>query len=192
MAEGRRPNSKSVVSPDSDWRQLESVLRNRQVCDSSCRFFTTCPAQPLSYLDDDRKCVMKMLGEPMRRTYLNLMLRGEEGVLDEMRRVLFTFARKVNISDKTKDVKEYFELLAKFHKSVYGDKVSSDDESLKQLDVTIRRIGRDVPTTTVADMEVPIPEGLVSDAQLCDPESLYYNPVYAKTRGGVLKEDADP
>ncbi len=135
---------------------------------------------------------MKMLGEPMRRTYLNLMLRGEEGVLDEMRRVLFTFARKVNISDKTKDVKEYFELLAKFHKAVYGDKVSSDDESLKQLDVTIRRIGRDVPTTTVADMEVPIPEGLVSDAQLCDPESLYYNPVYAKTRGGVVKEDTDP
>lgn len=166
---------------DEAWRSLERVMRNREKCDPSCAFFSTCPAQPLSYLDDTRLCLMKLYGEPLRRTYLNLVLRGEDGLLDEMRRTLFQFARKVSFSDSSKDIRDYFELLSRFHKVLYGER-GLLDTSPKEFSVNVKQIGHAVDPVTITDLEVPVNTEYVTDAQLCDPDSLFYNESFARLR----------
>lgn len=177
-----------VVDDESEWRQLEIVMRNREYCDTGCRFFESCPVQPLSYTLEDRKCLLKLYGEPLRRTFLNISLRGEVGVFDEMRRCVILYARKVEVSTALKDVRDYFDLLLKFHKAVYGEK--GVQGVVPPLDVTIKQVGREVSTVDVAGGDVD--DIYVSESQLCDPESLFYNAAYVQSKGMTVKDITSP
>jgi hypothetical protein len=84
-------------------------------------FVDTCPLMPLAQADSEKRCLMNMMNQTLRKRFVNMFLTGEDGLIDEIRRVIYAMGIDLE-SSPFEFKKDYAELLMRLHKTIYGEK----------------------------------------------------------------------
>lgn len=169
----------------SIFKSLADSLKKRKKCNASCFYFEDCPLMPLSMSAAEHKCMMKQFPESTRKRFTDVFLRGEEGMIDDIKKAIYQYGLSAN---DLRGKKEYIELMLKLHKAVYGDKsqVITANEPLQININQLQSVGKEtkeIPDATVkAAVEVletkkskELRESLEPPEP--DPESLMYSPL---------------
>lgn len=112
----------------SPLRNLSIGLSVRKYCRVSCPVYP-CVYAPMCRMDENGKklgrkealCAINQMDPKVRLRLARVLLNGERGIIDEMKGILIRAGMIVNGSNLG-ELKEYFEMLAKFKKEVYGGK----------------------------------------------------------------------
>lgn len=165
------------LSLDDLNERLNTYLRTHEKCQISCPVYNICHFQYLSTRRPDQQCQVREMLPKIRHRIINLFIAGEEGVFDEIERTLFQYAVRMDASDNLKIIKDYLELLYKFHAVKYGNKIPSAAD-LQQLNVIINaREGKKDPIIDIEAKNTPVVVPLETD----DPESLLNsNPAFIR------------
>lgn len=126
-------------SPD---RWVNSI-KNRKKCSTKCAIFDICPLMALSISKANvgTACLLNKGGNALIRRFVNIFVKGEQGLLNELDNVLYIYG--LDIESQPKSVqKEYANLILQKHRQVYGDK-ERIQEMKPQLTVVINEMGRD-------------------------------------------------
>lgn len=134
------------------YKSLANSLKKRKKCNASCFYFEDCPLMPMSQSSEGKKCMMKAFPESTRKRFQDVFLRGEDGMIDDLKKAIYQYG--LTATDN-RGKKEYIELMLKLHKAVYGDKsqVITNNEPLQ---ININQL-QSVKT------EKEIPDGTLKD-----------------------------
>jgi len=166
---------------------LVMSIKNRKWCKPNCRIFWYCPMMPLSVsrANVDGACLLNKGGNVLIRRFLNLMAKGEDGLLTEITNTLFSYGFDIETAPPSVK-KDYAMMCMQLHKQMYSDKEKAM-EMQPRLTVVINEMGRDGQLREV----VPVLEaGRISTANVSraasefidtleteDPESLASSPM---------------
>jgi hypothetical protein len=168
----------------SIYKSLANSLKKRKKCNSGCFYFEDCPLMPLSQSSEDKKCMMKAFPESTRNRFKDVFLRGEEGMIDDIKKAIYQYG--LTATD-LRGKKEYIELMLKLHKAIYGDKsqVITNNEPLQININQLQSVGKpekEIPDGTIKGV-VEVLESKKSKElresldQETDPESLFTSPM---------------
>ena len=133
---------------------LVNSIKNRKWCGAKCRIFWYCPMMPLSMsrANVDGACLLNKGGNVLIRRFLNLMAKGEDGLLNEIMNTLFSYGYDIETAPPSVK-KEYAMMCLQLHKQLYADKERAQ-EMKPQLTVVINEMGRDGVIREVPVIEV--------------------------------------
>lgn len=157
--------------------EVDHVLGQRINCNRDCRYYMICPLRPTSAPSGE--CLLAQMPLSFQQTFIDLFLEGRPGLIHEMIMTLWRFRIAANIDGSKKDAEQYFKLLLKFHREVYGS--AKQTESPKDLDVIVREVGLAGagPTRTLKSKDARLNglRVLEDDIIKDDPESLFNSPI---------------
>lgn len=164
-----------------------NAIKNRKKCSPRCMIFELCPMMALSMsaANRDGACLLNRGGNVLIRRFINLMVKGEDGILNEINNVLYSYAFDIETAPPSIK-KEYAQLLLQLHNQLYA-KRDKEQEARPNLTVVINEMGSDGKIREV----VPIIEtggvmkrgearkliAAIEDAKTEDPESLMNSPI---------------
>ena len=138
--------------PRGGFNPIMAITRRRW-CSPNCIVFYQCPMMPVAmsakpkekaclingYYDPQKKLFVKT-GDKLRRRFINMFMTGEDGIIDEMKRVLFDYSIESG-SATIQDRKDYIDMLLKLYRSLYGDRKAA--RVVEPITITLREIGFD-------------------------------------------------
>jgi len=130
------------VKPDKKTKMLCSIRKMRH-CNPACEIFEICPMMPVSLCkaNVNSTCLLNAGGEVLLRRFVNLMLKGESGLLNEINNVIYSYGEDIETAPPSIK-KEYAQMCMQLHKQLYADKDRAT-EMKPQLTVVINEMGRD-------------------------------------------------
>lgn len=172
----------------NDGAAIINTIRRRTKCGTKCMLFDRCPLMPLSIsaANKGRTCLLNVGGAVMIRRYLNLIAKGEDGIINEINNTLYLYAQDIETaSPKVK--KEYALMCMQLHKQLYVDRPAGKLEERPQLTVVINELGRKEAIVPIVDV-TPLNQAsqretnklayrIVKAEKEEDPESLINSPV---------------
>ena len=128
-------------------KKLAEIMKKREFCNKECKYFDTCPLQPISCDPENEdngkfKCLLKTKGVDYQRTYLNLFLEGRVGIANELLVSLLKLKESMDCENKN-DIKAYLEMVMKVNKEVYG--TAKQVEVNDELEVKISEVSKKTP-----------------------------------------------
>jgi hypothetical protein len=131
----------------------------------------------------ERVCLMRIMGPAIRRRFVKLFGGGEDGIIEEMKKILFLYSKDIEKEPDHKKV-EYFEMLLKMYKAIYGDKRVHISEK-KPISIELQEVDGSYVTKEIAieksfpmgDMKAMAKEHLKEVDPQSDPESLINSPI---------------
>jgi hypothetical protein len=165
---------------------IVTAIKKRKHCNIRCKIFEICPMMPLSLsvANKDSSCLLNKGGNIMIRRFLNLMAQGEDGILNEIRHVLYSYGQDIEVAP-AQVKREYAQLLMSLHKQLYVDS-KRELEARPQLTVVINEMGEGgKPREIIPILDVsPIGSertnrkayAAIAELEKEDPESLFSNP----------------
>ena len=90
-------------------------LANRKKCNSKCKIFDKCWAQPYSKEQYEGECALKKMPERIRQRTIDFVTRGKEGFANQLTNLLLMWSNKVltmpskNANDTVNNVKLGYE-----------------------------------------------------------------------------------
>src|SRR5512137_135689 len=167
--------------------RIVNAIKNRKKCSARCIIFELCPMMPLSMSAANREsaCLLNRGGNVLIRRFINLMVKGEDGLLNEINSVLYSYAFDIETAPPSIK-KEYAELLLKLHNQLYAKK-EKELEARPNLTVVINEMGSDGKIREIVPLIEAGPvlrrgecrklNAAVTEALTDDPESLMSSPI---------------
>ena len=125
-------------------RRLAQSLAKRKYCSTECRIFEKCPFKAIAFQDPDKICALKKLPDRVRRRFQRLFIDGEEGLIDEIKELLYEFSLEIDNEEDKKIKLAYLDRLLKFYQIVYGAKMKLLPDSEVKVKVKIEKISPEV------------------------------------------------
>ena len=194
-----QPDHKGHQLTDADrhkgWHNPEKLtqqkvivaIKNRKKCSPRCVIFELCPMMPLSMsrANVEGACLLNRGGNVLIRRFVNLMVKGEDGLLSEINNVLYSYAFDIETAPPSVK-KEYAQMLMQLHNQLYAKK-EKELEQRPNLTVVINEMGSDGKLREI----VPLIEtghvmkrgenlklnAAIEEAKTEDPESLMNSPI---------------
>jgi len=161
------------------YQQVDRELAKIPYCSCKCNYYMVCPVCDRSDTNT-APCVLLLLPEDQRRRFVNLYLRGREGLKAEATELLFNLARTLNLKNNPDDMITYIETILKIDRAFKVDtkkiQVSADEEiAPAKIDVSIvKRAGKKDPDERIVrKLEKELDE---------NPDSLFNSPVVDETK----------
>ncbi|MCD6477198.1 MAG: hypothetical protein J7K26_03525 [Candidatus Aenigmarchaeota archaeon] len=101
---------------------IANAFRRRIYCNKSCRLYP-CPYMTLSFtIELDGRCAVKHMPYAIRERIVNFYLKGDLGLVNELRKILIKMAEYVDMDKDLKDLRIYEKILIDYIKILYGKK----------------------------------------------------------------------
>ena len=158
------------------YARVDLELRKIPFCSSRCAYFIICP---VAARDETENSVCALLGMPEkeRRRFVNLYLRGRDGLKAEAIESLYVLARKLRLSDDADDILKYLDALLKVDRSFKVDVRKVEEtpkiEQEKVPDIVQIQVVRKEKPPDPLEKTVRQVEGELDN----NPESLFNSPV---------------
>jgi len=157
---GLSPNPRGHILTDADRRKggarkpsdsWVNSIKNRKKCNTKCPMFEVCPLMPLSISKANvgSACLLNKGGNALIRRFINLMVKGEEGLINEISNTLYLYANDIEVAPPSIK-KDYANMCLQLHRQLYADKERAM-EMKPQLTVVINEMGRDRVITPVLE-----------------------------------------
>jgi hypothetical protein len=170
-----------------------NAIKHRRTCGSRCPIFEVCPMMPLSVsrANPESRCLLNLGGNVLIRRFMNLIVKGEDGLINEINNVLYSYAQDIEVASPAVK-KDYAMMCMQLHRQLYGDPRRAQMEAKPQLTVVINEMDGE---GRIREVEVvPVVEaGGINNAKLDieaakmimaakedDPESLVNSPIFDK------------
>jgi hypothetical protein len=177
---------KGCTAP-SIYKSLAVTLRKRKKCSHRCFYFDTCPLMAMSMTSEDKRCMMKVFPEKIRRRFEKVFLGGEDGLINEITTAIYSYGLEVDSAPGMRGKKEFIDMLFQLHKAKFGDKkqIVGDREPLQ---INIQQLNavqtKEIPDSTVVPVvkaltaKQKFQEKIMADCEEIinvetDPESLF-------------------
>jgi hypothetical protein len=127
------------------YTEIDKQLAKIPYCSSKCVYYMICPVCDRSNTQA-AKCALLLLDDSMRRRFINLYLRGRDGLKAESTELLFNLAWKLDLKNKPADMITYIDTILKIDRSfkVTVDskagpemKASKSEEIPESIDVVV-------------------------------------------------------
>ena len=168
-----------------------NAIKHRRTCGSRCPIFETCPMMPLSVsrANPDSRCLLNLGGNVLIRRFINLMVKGEDGLINEINTVLYSYAQDIEVASPAVK-KDYAMMCMQLHRQLYGDPRRTQFEAKPQLTVVINEMDCEGKIREVEVVPV-LESGGINNAKLDieaakmieaskedDPDSLLNSPMF--------------
>lgn len=127
----------------SDRKKIISRINARRKCSSKCPFFDSCPLMPISFGSKDKKCRLKDLPTHVKTKYYNLFLAGEEGLLQEIKQIVWKLIIYSEKEDNFKELERVSRILMDFYKLIYGEKRNIQHSGKVHLEIIVEEVDVD-------------------------------------------------
>ena len=120
-----------------------NAIKNRKKCHPRCFIFELCPMMPLSMssANQDGACMLNKGGNVLIRRFVNLIVKGEDGLISEINNVLYMYGYDIETAPPSVK-KDYVQMCLALHKQLYTDRERTS-EMKPNLTVVINEMGRD-------------------------------------------------
>jgi hypothetical protein len=98
------------------YTKIDQELAKIPYCSSKCAYYMGCPVCDRSGTDL-AACTLRMLPEAKRRRFVNLYLRGREGMRAEATELLFNLANNLDLVKSTTDITTYIDTIIKIDRA---------------------------------------------------------------------------
>jgi len=98
------------------YTKIDQELIKVPYCSSKCNYFMICPVCDRSGTDLGA-CALRMLPEDKRRRFVNLYLRGREGMRAEATELLFNLAAKMDLHNNPAHMTQYIDTILKIDRA---------------------------------------------------------------------------
>lgn len=106
----------------TDRKIIANSINTRKYCNNSCKLWP-CPYMYLSHSSMIKgKCALKQLPHRTQIRIERLYLKGEFGVIQELRNIIIKLAEYADTENNIDALKDYFKALTEYIKIVYGEK----------------------------------------------------------------------
>lgn len=124
-------------------------IKNRVHCNEKCRIFWICPLMPLSISREnvDTACLLNKGGNALIRRFVNVFVKGEEGLRNEIDSVLYSYGMDIETAPAGIK-KDYAMMLMNWHKQQYSDPTKNYEQK-PNLTVVINEMTREGKCITV-------------------------------------------
>ena len=185
---------------------LTITIRSMRYCSVKCPMFEVCPVMPLAVKPEelrDRVCLVNAGTHDLRMAYINLFLRGEDGLIEEIKRGFVNYLKETELLEEAfKPGKgepamggkererllvhreKMMGMLMALHKTMYGEKktIRHDNKpvAIKMVEIgsegqPVRLIREDRKLSEEEKAEFEVLEQKVMEAAAQDPESLVFS-----------------
>ena len=143
-------NPRGHILEDKDRRKTNynadrwvNSIKLRKKCNTKCAIFDICPLMPLSIskANVNSPCLLNKGGNALIRRFVNLMVKGEGGLLNEISNTLYLYGNDIEVAPPSIK-KDYINMCLQLHRQLYADKDRAM-EMKPQLTVVINEMGRD-------------------------------------------------
>ena len=172
------------------YTKIDEELAKIPNCSPKCNYYMACPVCDRSDTNA-APCVMLMLEESQRRRFVNLYLRGREGLRAEATELLFNLARNLDLKKNSGDMITYIDTILKIDRSFKVDPAKiketpkiEQEEAPATIEVTVsKKAGNKDPNEKIVrKVEKELDE---------NPDSLFNSPMVdemkAKMKIGEFK-----
>ena len=162
------------------YAKVDEELAKIPYCSPKCNYYMACPVCDRSDTNA-APCVLLMLEESQRRRFVNLYLRGRDGLKAEATELLFNLARKLDLKQNPGDMITYIDTILKIDRSfkVEAKKTkepeTETEEAPARVEVTVTKKAKskDPDEKIVRKLEKELDD---------NPESLFNSPVVDETK----------
>ena len=162
------------------YAKVDEELAKIPYCSPKCNYYMACPVCDRSDTNA-APCVLLMLEESQRRRFVNLYLRGRDGLKAEAIELLFNLARKLDLKQNPGDMITYIDTILKIDRSfkVEAKKTkepeTETEEAPARVEVTVTKKAKskDPDEKIVRKLEKELDN---------NPESLFNSPVVDETK----------
>jgi len=163
------------------YTKIDQELAKIPYCSPKCGYYMVCPVCDRSNTDT-APCVLLLLEETQRRRFVNLYLRGREGLKAEATELLFNLARRLDLKQNPADMITYIDTILKIDRSFKIDPrkvVETPKEEQEEaparveVSVTKRAKSKDPDEKIVRKLEKELDN---------NPDSLFNSPVVDETK----------
>jgi len=162
------------------YAKVDEELAKIPYCSPKCNYYMACPVCDRSDTNA-APCVLLMLEESQRRRFVNLYLRGRDGLKAEATELLFNLARKLDLKQNPGDMITYIDTILKIDRSfkVEAKKTkepeTETEEAPARVEVTVTKKAKskDPDEKIVRKLEKELDN---------NPESLFNSPVVDETK----------
>lgn len=110
--------------------------KKRKYCNDKCPRYFICPVMPLSSKSYEGKCALKQMPIKFQRRVTNVLEKGEQGGIEELRRMILDMSILADTADDIKTKGFYFDKVKDYMESTYGKKVKQEMISDQKIEVT--------------------------------------------------------
>lgn len=158
------------------YAKIDAELVKIPYCSSKCNYYMVCPVCDRSNLQV-APCVLRMLDEPIRRRFVNLYLRGRDGLKAEATELLFNLSKKLDLKNNPDDMVKYIDTIIKVDRNFKVDqKKIIETPKIEQEEVPsrveVKVVKQAKPADPVEKMVRKVEKELDNN-----PESLFNSPV---------------
>lgn len=176
VARSEKPNDGSAII---------NGIKNRKHCNTRCIIFDQCPMMPLSLSRENPNsdCLLNKGGNVLIRRFINLMAKGEDGLLNEINNTLYSYAFDIETAPPSVK-KDYAMMCMKLHEQLYASQKNRDMEMKPNLTVVINEMDN---TGKIREITPILEAGPIGGRKLNkeaydavkeeDPESLLTSPL---------------
>ena len=163
------------------YAKVDEELAKIPYCSPKCNYYMACPVCDRSDTNA-APCVLLMLEESQRRRFVNLYLRGRDGLKAEATELLFNLARKLDLKQNPGDMITYIDTILKIDRSFKVDTTKvketpkiEQEEAPARVEVTVTKKAKskDPDEKIVRKLERELDD---------NPESLFNSPVVDETK----------
>lgn len=162
------------------YAKVDEELAKIPYCSPKCNYYMACPVCDRSDTNA-APCVLLMLEESQRRRFVNLYLRGRDGLKAEATELLFNLARKLDLKQNPGDMITYIDTILKIDRSfkVEAKKTkepeTETEEAPARVEVTVTKKAKskDPDEKIVRKLEKELDN---------NPDSLFNSPVVDETK----------
>ena len=179
---------------------LIKSIRAMRKCGTRCPIFLDCPMMPLAIspkVRKERHCLVNLGGEALRRRYIKMFLTGEEGMIAEIKTLIYQYsvdAENMGLAEREKAVRMLMDLF----KMIYGEKrVFKREAEPVIIDVTDESIPVDWKVTATRDRGTGRGQYRMREQEIAavddakpDPESLVFSDKLKEILPSHVKADA--
>lgn len=162
------------------YAKVDEELAKIPYCSPKCNYYMACPVCDRSDTNA-APCVLLMLEESQRRRFVNLYLRGRDGLKAEATELLFNLARKLDLKQNPGDMITYIDTILKIDRSFKVEAKKTKEPETEQEEAPARV---EVTVTKKAKSKDP-DEKIVRKLEReldNNPESLFNSPVVDETK----------
>ena len=162
------------------YAKVDEELAKIPYCSPKCNYYMACPVCDRSDTNA-APCVLLMLEESQRRRFVNLYLRGRDGLKAEATELLFNLARKLDLKQNPGDMITYIDTILKIDRSFKVEAKKTKEPETEQEEAPARV---EVTVTKKAKSKDP-DEKIVRKLEKeldNNPDSLFNSPVVDETK----------
>lgn len=169
------------------YTKVDKELAKIPYCSSKCDYYSVCPVCDRSG-SELAACSLRMLPEDKRRRFVNLYIRGRDGLQAETTELLFNLATNLDLRKNPADMITYIDTILKIDRAFKipavgrsaGPKMEAEDYIPEVIDVTVSQKAKkpDPNEKIVRKIERQLDE---------NKESLYNSPIVDQICAGVGK-----